>query len=78
MWFQSEGPRTGGWPLQIDHLNHEYNIKIRNRSFENVAKLVYLGIILEDQNCIYKEITVDCIWGMVASTSESFVFLYTT
>jgi hypothetical protein len=37
-------------------LGQKYGIKIANRSFEDVAKLKYLGTILTDQNCMQEEI----------------------
>jgi hypothetical protein len=32
------------------------SIKIANRSFEYVAKFIYLGTTLTDQNCMHEEI----------------------
>jgi hypothetical protein len=34
----------------------KHSINIANRSFDDVAKLKYLGTILTDQNCMHKEI----------------------
>jgi hypothetical protein len=35
---------------------HRHNIKIANRSLEDVAKFKYLGTVLTDQNCVHEEI----------------------
>jgi hypothetical protein len=40
----------------VSEAGQRQSIKIRNRSFENVAKFKYLGITLTDQNCIHEEI----------------------
>jgi hypothetical protein len=37
-------------------VGQKHSIKIANRSFEDVAKFKYLGVILTDQNHMHKEI----------------------
>jgi hypothetical protein len=36
-----------------------HNMKMANRSFENVAQLKYLGIIITNQNLIREEVRED-------------------
>jgi hypothetical protein len=43
------------------------SIKIANRSFEDVAKFIYLRTTLTDQNCMHKEIKSRLNLGMLAS-----------
>jgi hypothetical protein len=38
------------------NIGQKFNIKIANRSFEDVAKFRYLGTTLTDQNCMHEEI----------------------
>jgi hypothetical protein len=37
-------------------IGQKHSIKIGNRSFEDVAKFMYLGTTLTDQNCMHEEI----------------------
>jgi hypothetical protein len=37
-------------------VGQKHSIKIVNRSFEDVAKFIYLGTTLTDQNCMHEEI----------------------
>jgi hypothetical protein len=43
------------------------SIKIANRSFEYVAKFIYLGTTLTDQNHMHEEIKSRLIRGMLAA-----------
>jgi hypothetical protein len=45
--------------------NHD--VKIANRSFENVSQFKYFGMILTNQNLIQKEIKRRLISGMLAT-----------
>jgi hypothetical protein len=42
--------------LRSQKVGQKHRIKIVNRSFEDLAKLKYLGITLTDQNCMHEEI----------------------
>jgi hypothetical protein len=37
-------------------MGQKHNIKIANRSFEDLAKFRYLGTTLTDENCMHEEI----------------------
>jgi hypothetical protein len=42
--------------LRSQEVGQNHNIKISNRSFEDVGKFRYLGTTLSDQNCMNEEI----------------------
>jgi hypothetical protein len=42
----------------MQKLELKHSIKIVNRSFEEVAKFIYLGTTLTDQNCLHEEIKI--------------------
>jgi hypothetical protein len=55
---------------RYQNLEQNQNIKMFKRSFENVAKFRYLGMIVTNRNLIREEIKVI----LLPFTSESFVF----
>jgi hypothetical protein len=38
------------------NVGQNYNIKLSNKSFENVIEFKYLGMLLTNQNCVHEEI----------------------
>jgi hypothetical protein len=42
--------------LRSQKIGQKHSIKVVNRSFEDVAKFIYLGTTLTDQNCVHKDI----------------------
>jgi hypothetical protein len=41
--------------MSLKKAGQKHSIKIANRSFEGVAKFIYLGTTLTDQNCLQEE-----------------------